>query len=109
MHEISLDVFRSDPEMTLGRAPEGECLLVVDDLRPAFLLMPLPPGVDARPILVDLAITLFDRELVSLGRAALLAGLSRHEMLDELSRRQIPVIRTTAKELAQQLRDFGAD
>ena len=109
MHEVSLSEFRADPEMTLGRAPEGECLMIMDDIHPAFLLMPFPPGVDVQPLLVDLAITLFDRGQLSLGRAALLAGLSRHEMLDELSRRQIPVIRTTAEELARELRDFGAN
>lgn len=110
MYEISLAEFRTDPERMLGRARKGECWLITDDLRPAFLLVPFPPGVDVvRPLLIKLAITLFDREQLSLGRAALLAGLSRHEMLDELCRQHISVIRTTAEELAQQLRDFGAD
>lgn len=84
-------------------------MLIMDDIRPAFLLLPLPLEVDARALLVDLAITLFDREQLSLGRAALIAGLSRREMLDELSRRRIPVIRTTAEELDRELRDFDPD
>lgn len=84
-------------------------MLIMDDIRPAFLLLPLPLEVNARPLLVDLAITLFDREQLSLGRAAMIAGLSRREMLDELSRRRIPVIRTGAEELDRELRDFDPD
>nr|WP_248281834.1 UPF0175 family protein [Parazoarcus communis] len=56
---------------------------------------------------VALAIHLFDEEHISLGRAARMAGLSVSEMVNLLGRYSIPVIRTTADELEQELADFG--
>jgi predicted HTH domain antitoxin len=41
--------------------------------------------------LVDIAIGLYKREQVSLGRAAEVAGLSSPEFLSELARRHIPI------------------
>ena len=50
-------------------------------------------------MLVDLAAALFDCEQVSLGLAARIAGLSNSEMIDELGRRRIPVVRYSVKDL----------
>jgi predicted HTH domain antitoxin len=44
-----------------------------------------------RDALVDIAIGLYKRDEVSMGRAAEIGGLSTPEFLDELSRRQIPI------------------
>jgi predicted HTH domain antitoxin len=58
-------------------------------------------------MLVDLACTLFDREQISLGLAAQIAGLSCSEMIDELGRRGIVVIRLEPGELERELAAFG--
>ena len=74
---------------------------------PVLMALPLGKGVDARAVLIDLAATLFDREQISLGLAAQIAGLSYGEMVDELSRREIAVIRLEAGDLERELAAFG--
>jgi predicted HTH domain antitoxin len=44
-----------------------------------------------RDALVDIAIGLYKREEVSLGRAAEVAGISSVQLLGELGRRHIPI------------------
>ena len=48
-------------------------------------------ALNERDALVDIAIGLYKREQVSLGRAAEIAGLTSPEFLAELGRRRIPV------------------
>jgi predicted HTH domain antitoxin len=48
-------------------------------------------ALDERDAVVDIAIGLYKREAVSLGRAAEVAGISSVEMLAELGRRHIPI------------------
>src|SRR5438046_1530774 len=47
--------------------------------------------LNERDALVDIAIGLYKREQVSLGRAAEISGLSSPEFLNELGRRRIPI------------------
>ena len=47
--------------------------------------------VDERDAVVDIAIGLYKRQMVSLGRAAEVAGRSSPEFLAELGRRHIPI------------------
>jgi len=47
--------------------------------------------ISEREALVDVAIGLYKRDAVSLGRAAEVAGLGTPEFLNELQRRRIPV------------------
>ena len=47
--------------------------------------------LNERDALVDIAIGLYKREEVSLGRAAEIAGLSTPQFLSELGRRRIPI------------------
>jgi len=48
-------------------------------------------ALDERDALVDIAIGLYKRKTVSLGRAAEVAGVSTVELLGELGRRHIPI------------------
>ena len=54
-------------------------------------------------IRVELAVRLFDAEQISLGGAAAIAGLSVSEIIDELGRRKIAVIRITPEEFDEEL------
>jgi predicted HTH domain antitoxin len=47
--------------------------------------------LDERDAVVDIAIGLYKRQAVSLGRAAEVAGISSVELLAELGRRHIPI------------------
>ena len=50
------------------------------------------------------AIHWYSQGMVSQGKAAEIAGLSRAHFLDELFRRQVPAIQTTIEELREELR-----
>ena len=47
--------------------------------------------LDEHDVMTDVAIGLYKREQVSLGRAAEIAGISPPKFLNELGRRQIPI------------------
>ncbi len=47
--------------------------------------------LDERDVMTDVAIGLYKRGQVSLGRAAEIAGVSSPEFLNELGRRRIPI------------------
>jgi predicted HTH domain antitoxin len=47
--------------------------------------------LDERDAVVDIAIGLYKRQAVSLGRAAEIAGISSVELLSEMGRRRIPI------------------
>jgi predicted HTH domain antitoxin len=47
--------------------------------------------LDERDAVVDIAIGLYKRQAVSMGRAAEVAGISSVELLAELGRRHIPI------------------
>jgi predicted HTH domain antitoxin len=48
-------------------------------------------SLSERDALIDVAIGLYKREQVSLGRAAEIAGISSPQFLQELGRRRIPI------------------
>ncbi len=54
-----------------------------------------------------LATRLFDKEAISLGHAARLAGLDVTEFMEILSRLQIPIARPRRGELERELETFG--
>lgn len=107
MHTITTDDLLREPQQLLADVRQGELTVVTTDGRPVMLAVPLTDGVPMRSALIDLAAALFDREEISLGLAARIAGLSYSEMIDELGRRQIDTIRITPEELERELADWG--
>jgi predicted HTH domain antitoxin len=63
-------------------------------------------ALDERDAVVDIAIGLYKRQTVSLGRAAEIAGISSVELLAELGRRHIP-INYGVDELREDLASLG--
>ncbi|HEX7186238.1 MAG TPA: UPF0175 family protein [Thermoanaerobaculia bacterium] len=61
------------------------------------------PGEVARDVRIAAAVEWYAEGLVSQGKAAELAGLSRPEFLDELAKRKVPVIQMTEEELKAEL------
>lgn len=61
------------------------------------------PREVARDVRIAAAAQWYAEGLVSQGKAAELAGLSRPEFLDELARRKVPVIQMTIEELRVEL------
>jgi prevent-host-death family protein len=107
MHTLSDDDLRRAPQQLLDDAERGEPAIVTVAGEPVMMTVPLAKGAALQPALLDLGATLFDREQISLGIAARMAGLSYSEMVDELGRRGIDVIRLRDGELGQELAAFG--
>ena len=88
-------------------AEAGKLSVVTKHGKPVFVAVPFDDVLLREGVGVALAIHLLDEEHISLSRAARMAGRSVSEMVDLLGRYNIPVIRTTAEELEQELADFG--
>jgi predicted HTH domain antitoxin len=61
------------------------------------------PREVARDVRIAAVVEWYAEGLVSQGKAAELAGLSRPEFLDELAKRKVPVIQMTIEELKEEL------
>ena len=68
-----------------------------------FLALRKSPQEVARDVRVAAAAEWYAEGLISQGKAAELAGLSRPEFLDELAKRKVPVIQMTVEELKAEL------
>lgn len=103
MHTLTVNEANNHLQQLVADAVRGEPALVMQDGQPLFMAVPMGEGLDAREVRLELAVTLFDREQISVGIAARIAGLSTSDMIDELGKRQIPVVRYSEEELASEL------
>jgi predicted HTH domain antitoxin len=107
MGSISVKQFLEHPEQVLAGTRDGSVALIVQDGEPVLMAVPMGANVDNATMRLELAAALFDRGQISIGVAARIAGLALSEFIDELGRRRIPVIRTTAEDLERELAAFG--
>jgi predicted HTH domain antitoxin len=107
MGSISVKQFLEDPEQVLAGARDGSIALIMQDGEPVLMAVPMGAGLDNPAMRLELAVSLCDRGQVSIGVATRIAGLALSEFIDELGRRRIPVIRTTAEDLERELAAFG--
>jgi predicted HTH domain antitoxin len=68
-----------------------------------YLVLRRSPGEVARDVQIAAVVEWYAEGLVSQGKAAELAGLSRPELLDELAKRKVPVIQMSLEELKAEL------
>ena len=73
---------------------------------PLFLAVPLDTALLKSGINIDLATKLFDDELISLGKASKLAGMSLQVFMDHLGIVGVPIARPRPGELEKELADF---
>ena len=104
MQSISVEQFLEHPDRLLSEAQGGEIAVVTQDGEPVFMAVPMGASLDGQRFRLELAVSLFDRELVSIGVASRIAGLSVGEMIDELGRRRIPVVRYSGEEFAEEVK-----
>lgn len=107
MHTMTDDDLKRRPQQLLDDAQRGEPAIVTVAGEPVMMTVPLGKGIEAPGVRLELAATLFDREQISLGMAARVAGMSYSAMIDELGRRGISVIRLEPGELERELAAFG--
>jgi len=69
----------------------------------AFGALRLAPAEFAREMRLAAAVQWYAQGIVSQGKAAELADLTRGEFLDELHRRRIPACQVTPEELAEEI------
>jgi len=107
MHTFTVDDLKRQPQRLLTDAQHGEVTVVTDGGKAVMLAVPLAHGPVMQTTFVELAAQLYDRELISLERAARIAGLSYSETIDEFGRRGVATIRLAPDELERELADFG--
>jgi len=107
MHTLTDDELKREPARLLNDAHRGQVTIVTTDGQAVLMTVPLENGAPAPGALLDLAAQLYDREQISLGRAAEIAGLAYADMMDELGRRGIATIRLRPDELERELTAFG--
>lgn len=88
-------------------AEEGKLSLVTKHGQPVFVAVPFDESMLREGLHVALAIKLYEEEVVSIGKAAKLAGLPLVEFMDKLAAASIPVVRYDPAELDQELAMFG--
>jgi predicted HTH domain antitoxin len=103
MHTLTADEVTEQPRRLLENALRGQADIVMLDGEPVMLTLPLGPAAGDAAERLALAITLYERDLVSLGLASKVAGLGYSQMIDELGRRQIPVVRYSVEDLDEEL------
>lgn len=103
MHTLTDDELRRQPDRLIDDARRGEPALVTVNGEPVMMTVPLGQGITSPAVCLELAVRLFDGEQISLGLAARIAGVPFADMVDELGRRQIPVLRYPPKDLAREL------
>ncbi len=104
MGSISVEQFLEHPDRVLSDAQLGEIDIVTRDDEPVLMAVPMGQSLDSPGVRMELAMSLFDRDQVSVGVASRIAGLSIRETIDELGRRGIPVARYTGDEFAEEMK-----
>lgn len=85
-------------------AEAGKLSLVTKHGQPVFLAVPFDETLIKEGVRIDLALKLFDEDVISTGQAAKLAGVSLSEFLEICSAQGIPVVRYGAEELEKELK-----
>ena len=107
MYTLTAEDLAREPQTLLAEAQRGQVTVITADGRAVIVAVPLQGEVPMKSALMDLAAQLYDSDLITLERAARIAGLSYSETIDELGRRGIATIRTTPDELERELAAFG--
>jgi predicted HTH domain antitoxin len=103
MRTLTDDELKRHPSLMMEDARRGEAALVAVDGQVVMMTVPLGKGLASPAVRIELAARLFESEQLSLGLAARIAGLSYRDMVDELARRSIPVVRYAPEDVAGEL------
>ena len=107
MGSISVKQFLEHPDRVLSEAQGGNIDVVNQDGEAVFMAVPIGAGLDPKKVRLEIAVYLFDKDQISIGVASSIASLSISEMIDELGRRRIPVVRYSEEEFAEEMKYVG--
>lgn len=103
MSTLTSDELEQQPGRLLDDARQGTSDVVTIQGEPVMLTLPLGRTAGSSAERLALAVSLYERDVLSLGLAAKVAGLSYGQMIDELGRRRIPVVRYSVEDLDREL------
>lgn len=103
MSTLTSEELEQQPGRLLDSARRGVSDVVTVQGEPVMLTLPLGQAAGSATERLGLAVSLYERDVLSLGLAAKVAGLSHGQMIDELGRRQIPLARYSTVELDREL------
>src|SRR4029453_16325005 len=107
MGAISVEELARRPARLIEEAERGQVSVVTKDGRPLFLAVPYDERLAEEEVHLVVAVHLYEKELVSLGRAAKIAGLPLTDFIDRLAALKIPVARYSSDELSREIAEFG--
>lgn len=107
MNLLDIGQFREQSDELRRLSNAGQLALITDQEGPICLAVPFDDLLLKCDLRLNLAVRLFDDELISLGKAAELAGLSLSAFMDHLCSLGIPVARPRPGELEQELAEFA--
>jgi len=85
-------------------AEAGKLSIITKHGQPVFLAVPFDETLVKEGVRIDLAIKLFDENVLSTGQAAKLAGLPLVEFLKICSEQGVPVVRYEPNEIEEELK-----
>lgn len=85
-------------------AEAGKLSIVTKHGQPVFVAVPFDETLVKEGVRIDLAIKLFDENVLSTGQAARLAGLPLAEFLKICSEQGVPVVRYEPEEIEEELK-----
>ncbi len=107
MGVFSIEQLIESPVALIAEAESGQVAVVTKDGRPLFLAVPYDERLAKEEVHVAVVVRLYETEVISLGKAARMAGLSLSEFIDRLGALNIPVIRYPAEDLKREIAEFG--
>jgi len=87
-------------------AEEGNLSLITKHGRPVFLAVPFTKDLISFGLNTALAIKLFKDEIITIEKAAKIAGISMESFIEKLGQLGVPVVNYSADELDQELKNF---
>jgi predicted HTH domain antitoxin len=103
MPTLTAEELTARPQRLLDDARNGQSDMVLVEGQPLLLTVPLASDAGSPAALLELAVVLYESDQISLGRAAEVAGLPYRQMIDELGRRGLPVVRYDVEDLEREL------
>lgn len=107
MHTFTIRDLRDRTGDLVRDAEAGKLSVVTKHGQPVFVAVPFDENLLRNGVSAALAVKLFDEEVISLSKAAQLAGMSVAEFMDRLAELRIPVARPQPGEVAQELAVLG--
>lgn len=108
METFSIRDLREKTGELVRQAEAGHLSIVAKHGRPLFVAVPVDEHLLKEGVAVALAVRLFADKVVSLGKAAKLAGLPIEEFITQLGATGIPAVDYPVEDLEQELAALAA-